>query len=110
MKEALQVVLATAPDIGVARTIARTLVDERLVACVNIVGGVTSIYRWQGKIEESAEALLVMKTVTDRLQVLVSRVKDLHPNKVPEVIALPVDAALPAYAQWVVDETAHLIM
>ena len=110
MKEPLQVVLATAPSVEVAKTIARALVEERLVACVNVVPGVTSIYRWQGKLEETAEVLLVMKTVTDRLQVLVARVKELHPYKVPEVLALPVDAALPAYAEWVVDETAHVVM
>ena len=110
MKELLQVVLATAPSVEIAKAIARTLVEERLVACVNIVSGVTSVYRWQGKLEESAEVLLVMKTVTERLPVLVSRVTELHPYKVPEVVALPVDAALPAYAEWVVDETAHVVM
>lgn len=110
MKEPLQVVLATAPSAEVAKAIAHTLVAERLVACVNIVPGVTSIYRWQGKTEETSEVLLVMKTVSERLQVLVSRMTQLHPAKVPEIIALPVDAALPAYAQWVVDETAHVVI
>lgn len=110
MKAQLQVVLVTAPDSEVAKTIARTLLDERLVACVNVTSPVTSIYRWQGKVEEATEVLMVMKTVSERLAVLVARVKELHPYKVPEVIALPVEAALPAYVEWVVDETAHVVM
>jgi periplasmic divalent cation tolerance protein len=110
VKAQLQVVLATAPDAETAKKIARVLVEERLVACVNIVAGVTSIYRWQGKLEETAEVLLVMKTVSERLPAVVTRTKELHPNKVPEVIALPVEAALPAYAEWVVDETAHVVI
>ncbi len=110
MKAQLQVVLATAPDVETANKIARTLVEERLVACVNVVSGVTSIYRWQGKIEEAAEVLLVMKTVSERLPAVVTRTKELHPSKVPEVIALPVEAALPAYAEWVADETAHVVI
>lgn len=106
----LRVVLSTAPDTEAAKSIARTLVEERIVACVNIVSGVHSVYRWQGKIEESGEVLLVMKTVQDRLSALVSRVKELHPYSVPEVLALPVDAALPAYAAWVADETSRLVV
>ena len=84
--------------------------DERLVACVNIVAGVTSIYRWQGVVEEASEVLVIMKTVAERLPSLVARVRELHPHKVPEVVALPVDAALPAYAAWVADETAPVVM
>ncbi len=108
MKQPLQVVLATAPSLEVAHAIASALVHERLVACVNVVSGVTSIYRWQGKVSESAEVLLLMKTVADRLPLLMARVSELHPYQVPEIIALPVDAALPAYAQWVVEATAPL--
>lgn len=110
MKAQLHVVLATAPDAETAKRIARTLVEERLVACVNVVSNVTSIYRWQGKLEEANELLLVMKTVSERLPALVARTKELHPYKVPEVLALPVEAALPAYAEWVVDETAHVVI
>lgn len=104
------VALATAPDVDVARSIARALVNERLVACVNVIPGMTSIYRWEGKVEESAEALLIMKTVPDRVPSLVARVRELHPYKVPEVVALPVHAALPAYAAWVVDATARVVI
>jgi periplasmic divalent cation tolerance protein len=110
MKAQLQVVLATAPDADVAKSIACKLVEERLVACVNVTSPVTSLYRWQGKLEEASEVLMVMKTVSERLPAVVSRVKELHPYKVPEIIALPVEAALPAYAEWVADETAHVVM
>jgi periplasmic divalent cation tolerance protein len=103
------VVFSTAPDEATAKQIARTLVEERLVACVNVVANVTSVYRWQGKIEEAGEILLVMKTVGERIPALAARLKELHPYEVPELLALPVDAALPAYAQWVVDETARVI-
>jgi periplasmic divalent cation tolerance protein len=110
MMAPLRVVLVTAPDAEVAKTLARTVVEERLVACVNVLGGVHSVYRWQGKVEEAAEVLLVMKTVQDRLSPLVARVKELHPYKVPEVIALPVETALPAYAAWIADETSRVVL
>lgn len=104
------VVFSTAPDAETAARIARALVTERLVACVNVVAGVTSVYRWQGKLEEAAEVLLVMKTVADRIPALAARLKELHPYEVPELLALPVDAALPAYAQWVAAETARVVV
>jgi periplasmic divalent cation tolerance protein len=105
----LRVVFVTAPDAEVARTLARTLVEERLIACANVLPPVQSIYRWQGRVEEAAEVLLVLKTVQDRLPALVGRVKELHPYQVPEIIALPVEAALPAYAAWIAEETARLV-
>lgn len=107
---ALRVVLVTAPDAEVGKTIARALVEERLVACVNLLAGVLSIYRWQGKVEEAGEVLLVLKTVPHRLSAVVARVKELHPYKVPEVIALPVETALPAYAAWIVEETSGVVV
>jgi periplasmic divalent cation tolerance protein len=110
MKVALRVVLVTAPSAEVGEKIARTVVEERLVACVNVLAGVTSIYRWQGRVEQASEVLLVMKTVQDRLATLTSRVKELHPYSVPEVLALPVDAALPAYAEWIAEETGRVVV
>jgi periplasmic divalent cation tolerance protein len=107
---AVRVVFVTVPDNEVAKKIARTLVEERLAACVNILPPITSVYRWEGKIEEGPEILLMIKTVNERLATLFSRIKELHPYKVPEAIALPVDAGLPAYVQWVVAETEHLIV
>ena len=106
---AVRVLFVTAPDGTVARAIARTLVEERLAACVSTLPGVESVYRWQGKIEEAREVLLVIKTVHERVPALMVRVKELHPYEVPEVIALPVEAALPAYAAWVLDATGHVV-
>lgn len=98
------VVLSTFPSEDKASEIARTLVTEGLAACVNIQrGGVRSIYRWQGKLEDELEALAIMKTTDDRLDALIARVKTLHPYEVPEVIALPVVAGYAPYLQWVTD-------
>lgn len=98
--------LATAPDRAVAERIARALVEERLAACVNLLPGITSVYRWQGSVETGGEVLLLAKTVPARLQALTARVAELHPYEVPEVIALEVSGGLPAYLQWIAGETA----
>jgi periplasmic divalent cation tolerance protein len=104
-----RVALVTAPDAQVAERIARTLVEERLAACVNILPGARSVYRWQGKVEDAQELVLVVKTVQERVPALVARIPELHPHKVPEVIVLAVESGLPAYLSWVVDETAKVI-
>ena len=98
---AARVVLVTTPDADSARAIARTLVEERLAACGNVVPGLTSIYRWQGAVEEAAEALLMLKTSDDRLAALSERVIELHPYEVPEVLALRVDAGSQPYLDWI---------
>ncbi|HEY4220483.1 MAG TPA: divalent-cation tolerance protein CutA [Myxococcota bacterium] len=104
----ISVLLSAAPTADVAKTIARALVEERLVACVNIIAGVTSVYRWQGAVHEDAEVMLVMKTAPERVAAVAARLRELHPYEVPELIALPSDTALPAYAQWVLAETAPI--
>ena len=101
----VSVVLATVPDLEVGRQLARTLLDERLIACANVVPGVTSLYRWQGRVHEDAECLVVMKTRTELVPRLVERVPALHPYELPEVLALRVMDGLPAYCRWVMDET-----
>jgi periplasmic divalent cation tolerance protein len=102
---ALRVVLMTAPDADTGRRIARALVDERLIACANVLPGVTSIYRWQGAVEEAAEVLVVMKTPAALVPRLFERAAALHPYEVPELLALPVGHGLPAYCRWVMEET-----
>ncbi len=97
------VVLVTAPSTDAALSLGRALVDERLAACVNVVPGITSIFAWEGKREEAAEALLVIKTESRRYAALEQRVLELHPSSVPEVLALTVEAGSPAYVQWVRD-------
>ncbi len=100
------VVLITAPADGeTPGRLARTLVEERLAACVNRVPGLVSTYRWEGKIEEDKEELLVVKTAEDRLEALFQRVAELHPYTVPEILALPVEKGHPPYLEWLFAST-----
>jgi periplasmic divalent cation tolerance protein len=95
------VVLVTCPSAEKAAEIARALVGERLAACGNVVPAVRSLYRWEGKVQDDAEALLVLKTSRDRFEALRTRVLALHPYEVPEVIALPVEAGHAPYLDWI---------
>ena len=101
--DSLVVVLVTAPP-DQAEDLATNLLEDRLIACANVVMGNTSIYRWQGKTERDREAVLVLKTTDARLQELERRVTELHPYDLPEFLALPVLRASPAYADWVRSE------
>ena len=98
-------VLTTLANQDDARALVRLLVADRLVACGTIVENVLSIYRWQGNLEESKEALVVLKTRQDRWEELKSAVRELHPYEVPELIALPVNDGLPAYTGWLSEQT-----
>lgn len=102
-EDSLLVVLVTAPDQDTAKKIARSLVEEKLVACVNIVAGVSSIYRWGGKTEDAAEVLMVVKTTRRKFGALASRVKELHPYTTPEIIALAAADVEPLYFDWVLE-------
>jgi len=101
------VVLVTAGDAGEAARIGRTLVEERLAACANLVGPIRSVYRWQGAVEEAAEHLLLVKARADDLPALEARVRALHSYQVPEVLALPVAAGSAAYLAWLAQSTAR---
>jgi periplasmic divalent cation tolerance protein len=103
----VRVVLVTLSGADQARAMARILVDERLVACGSVVPGVTSIYRWEGKVEEDAEALLVLKTTADGLGALLRRIPELHGYDVPEILALPVTEGHPPYLAWVRDSVGR---
>jgi len=94
-------VLMTAPDAEVAERLARTLVDERLAACANIVPGVVSVYRWEGEVQRDSEVLVILKTSAEVLDDLESRAVELHPYDVPEVLALPVRGGHGPYLDWV---------
>lgn len=100
------VVLSTFPDAETAAGVARTLVDERLAACVNLVPAIRSIYRWQGAISDDAESLAIIKTTTDRYPALAARITALHPYQVPEIIALPLTEGHPPYLAWLAGEVA----
>lgn len=102
------VCFCTCPEASTAERIARALVDERLAACVNIVPGLRSVYRWQGRVEAADEVLLLIKTTPDRCQQLQERLRELHPYELPELIAVEVAAGLPDYLRWVADQTRPL--
>jgi periplasmic divalent cation tolerance protein len=95
------VVLVTAPNADSAAAMARTLVEEGLAACGNVVPGVRSIYRWEGKVQDDAEALLVLKTERRLVPELKARLPALHPYQVPELLVLPVEDGLGPYLAWV---------
>jgi periplasmic divalent cation tolerance protein len=99
MTDAL-VVLVTAPSADEAARLARALVEARLAACGNVLPGLRSIYRWEGRVQDEGEALLLLKTTRDRFEALRDELLRLHPYDVPEVLALPVEAGSPAYLAW----------
>lgn len=98
-------VLVTAGAREEAERIAEALVMERLAACVNVVGPITSIYHWEGRVERGQELLLVIKTRAALFEQLEARVKSLHSYQNPEVIALPISAGTAAYLDWLRGET-----
>ena len=101
------VILVTAGSETEAEMIATTLVAERLAACVNLVSPIRSIYRWEGKITDDREWLLIIKTQASRFAAIEARVTALHSYHVPEVIALPMQAGAEAYLQWLREETSE---
>lgn len=107
-REEFSLVLSTLANEEQGRALARRLVEERLIACGNLVPGVTSIYRWGGRLEETGEVLLIMKTRTELVSRLRERVNELHPYEVPEVIALGASDVAAAYARWVRHETTEV--
>jgi periplasmic divalent cation tolerance protein len=98
-------VLCTCPDESVAVDIARILVEEGLAACVNRPGTVTSTYRWQGRLCEEPEQLLMIKTTPARYEALEMRLKALHPYEIPEIIAIPILTGSGQYLAWLADAT-----
>src|SRR5213593_1238064 len=100
------VVLTTAPDDARTENLARTLVAERLAACVNVHAPMVSIYRWQEGIQRDAERQLVIKTTRDRVAALEARIKELHSYELPEFLVMSVDGGSDAYLRWVIAETS----
>lgn len=93
-------VLVTWPADRPADALARTLVDERLAACVNVLPEMQSVYRWEGAVQQDAERQLVIKTTADRLEALEARVAALHPYQVPEFLVLPIAGGSDRYLEW----------
>lgn len=99
------VCLITVSSIDEGGQIARTLVEERLAACVNIVNPVASVYRWAGDVVEDAEALLVIKTRKSLFKSLAKRVQEIHSYDVPEIISIPIVEGSPPYFEWLMEST-----
>ena len=100
-------VFVTTPGVEEGNKIAEALVAEKLVACVNLVESISSIYWWQGKVERDREALLVMKTRAGLVQQVITRVKQLHSYTVPEVVSLPIEEGNPDYLKWIGEVTGE---
>ncbi len=98
---ACQLVLTTCPNRRAAQRIARTLVEERLAACVNIIPVAQSVYRWRGKIESASELLLIIKSPRRAYAKLEKRLRALHPYELPEVIAVPIISGYRPYLAWI---------
>jgi len=101
------VIFVTAGSETEAETIARTMVEEQLAACVNILSPIRSIYRWEGKIADDREWLLVIKTRAERFSAIEERVKELHSYQTPEVIALPILQGSEAYLHWLSENVSE---
>jgi periplasmic divalent cation tolerance protein len=100
----------TCPDRPTALSLARDLVELRLAACVQVLPGVHSVYRWAGQVEDAEEVLLLIKTMSDRLEPLTQAILERHPYELPEIIALQAGGGLDRYLQWVDDESRREIL
>ena len=101
------VVFCTCPDPHCAESIARTLVEEQLGACVNIIPAIRSVYMWQGRLETGDESLIMIKTTQQRYDALQHRLQSLHPYELPEIIAVPITTGLPGYLSWIGETVAQ---
>ena len=104
----LVLVLTTAPDAGVAEALVSGLVEARLIACGNVIPGLTSLYRWDGRVARESEVLVLMKTVRARVDDVFRNLSDAHPYELPELVTVTVDDASHAYCRWVRQETIEV--
>lgn len=103
----IRVVLVTVPDPAVGKELARTVVEERLAACGNVIPGLVSVYRWKGEIHEDPEALVIFKTTEDALPELERRIVELHSYEVPEFLVIPLTHGHHPYLRWVAGEVGE---
>ena len=101
----LLVVLCTAPDLAVAENLAKGLVEGRLAACVNVIPGLTSFYRWQGKVEIDSEVQLLIKTRKGLFEEVAAWIEANHPYEVPEIVALRAEQVSDGYLAWALGQT-----
>ena len=104
--ESVVLLYTTWPSIVEAERAGRTLVERRLAACVNILPGMISHYRWQGRIERAEEAVMIVKTRVSLAAEVSAAVKDLHSYETPAIVTLPASDIDPAYRKWIVEETS----
>ncbi|AMO98292.1 divalent-cation tolerance protein CutA [Collimonas arenae] len=104
MSEAL-LILTNLPGLAEAEALARDLVERKFAACVNILPVVQSVYRWQGMVKQANEVTLLIKTAANRYAELEAAIKAAHPYALPEIVAIPIAAGLPAYLNWITAET-----
>lgn len=104
MEPTALVVLTTLGSLDDARTLVRALVDERLIACGTLLPGARSIYRWDGEVKEEMEVVVLLKTEVSKWEALTAAIRRLHPYRVPELLALPVDRGLEPYLAWLGSE------
>lgn len=100
-------VITNLPDVDSAQKLAQALVGQRVAACVNILAPCRSVYRWRGKVEETAEVPLLIKTSAARYAALEAAIRAEHPYELPEIVAVRIDKGLPDYLAWVAAETAN---
>ncbi len=100
----IHLIYVTVKDATEARAMASKLLDDRLIACANIISGVESMYRWQGEMCTSAEALLLAKTTQEKIPVVVDAIKAMHSYELPCIVALPLVPGLPDFLNWVAEE------
>ena len=103
--EPVVLVYGTCPDMGCAAQIANVLIDARLAACVNMIPGMVSVYRWQGEVARDDEVVIIVKTRQDLAESVVGKIKSNHPYDTPSVMVLPVTAGNPDFFSWVAEET-----
>lgn len=101
-------IITNLPDKMSALTLAEKLINTRLAACVNVQSECTSFYRWQCKIETSNEIPILIKTLAQHYIQVEKAIKEVHPDELPEIITVPISGGLPAYLQWIADETLIL--
>ncbi|MFO1434358.1 MAG: divalent-cation tolerance protein CutA [Candidatus Competibacteraceae bacterium] len=101
MDNSYLLIYCTCPEQALAERLAEALVEDRLAACINIVPGITSVYRWQGEVQHDSELLLLIKTRGECYPALEARIRELHSYEVPEIIAVPIQRGSGAYLAWI---------
>ena len=105
MASKVALVYVTTSDEEEARRIGSALVDKKLAACVNIIPGMHSIYRWQGKVVNDSECIMTVKVPRDNTEAVIKNIKEMHSYEVPCVVVIPIVHGLPEYLDWIVNET-----